>query len=102
MLVNLSFLALSVALAESGLGKSPASQQTHNIVSIMEWTDGKRHLKVFPSKGQSLAAFRALWLSKYSGGLPTERDAQAYVGTSDASHWRQVVLASYQKYMAGK
>ncbi len=98
-MINISALALSVALVESSLCTSPAAISTHNCTSIMTWESGHRELKVFRSKGESLMAFRALWLKKYGDRLPTIADARAYVGDTGAERWQKGVLWAYWKYV---
>lgn len=60
----------------------------------MEWSTGKRKLKVYSSKEESYSDFKKIWLKSYKT-FPNRAMAVKWTGNDDADTWLKNVKAHY-------
>ncbi len=99
---NLDKLAKAIARHETGDCQLGVGKSRNNCFGITN----RKGFASYANSGQSYAAFKALWTSKYGGSLPTLRHATTWVcGPSwptgkhcnggDPQAWLASVLKSY-------
>lgn len=66
----------------------------NNCTSIMSWRNGKRYIRKFATKTDSIKACAKLWNDHY-GGMPTMKQAIRYSGNDKAADWLKNVTYFY-------
>lgn len=94
--IDIDKLALAVAIAETGDGKTGSAISKSNYFGIMEYKNGRRKLKTYTNKEESYTDFKKIWLENYCDCFPTPYMASRWTGT-DGKQWLKNVKTVYYR-----